>query len=124
MEINIKVPKGGSCVQAKEQLEVIEWQKPSDIPKVTDKNDIITHKNAPVEITLTGSYPDSTAAKFSIASKPSNGCLDTTDLPMGKVTYTRNTDYTGPDSFQFKVNYGKAGSNIATVKITGNEATQ
>lgn len=75
-------------------------------------------------ITLTGSDPDSgpDALTYEVTSLPSNGTLDTNSLP--NVTYTPNATYSGPDSFEFKVNDGLADSAPATVSITVKEAGQ
>ncbi len=51
------------------------------------------------------------------ASGPTNGAL-TLNNASGSFTYVPNADFTGPDTFTYKVNDGTADSNEATVTIT------
>ena len=57
---------------------------------------------------------------YSIVKQPSHGTL--TGTPPS-VTYKPASGYTGSDSFTFKVNDGKADSNIATISITISSST-
>ncbi len=51
-------------------------------------------------------------------TNPSHGTLSNVNQDTGVVTYTPNQDFTGDDSFTFKVNDGKTdSSNTATVNI-------
>ena len=52
---------------------------------------------------------------YTIVAQPSHGRLSGTPPA---VTYTPNANYNGTDSFTFKANDGKIGSNIAAVSIT------
>lgn len=78
---------------------------------------VSTEYNTPLEITLTATDQDNDKLVYSLVTPPASGTL-TAALP--KVTYTPKDKYHGQDSFTFKVNDGKADSNIATVKITIN----
>jgi DNA-binding beta-propeller fold protein YncE len=90
---------------------------PNNIPKAESQK-AITGENKPVDITLKGIDSDNTdTLTFFIDSEPLNGQLSKINLNSGKVTYTPATNFTGKDSFAFKVNDGKADSNIATVSI-------
>jgi hypothetical protein len=72
----------------------------------------------PVTIILKATDQDqNTNLKAIIVSPPHHGRLSGVDQATGKVTYTPNNNYFGDDSFTYKVNDGKADSNIATVKI-------
>ena len=53
-----------------------------------------------------------------IVSGPANGALSLLNTNTGAVTYTPNTNYTGSDSFTFRVNDGQANSGTATVSLT------
>ena len=66
-------------------------------------------------ITLTGSDVDGDALTSAIVSSPSHGSLSGTPP---NVTYTPATDYTGGDSFTFKVNDGRVDSAPAIVSVT------
>jgi len=70
-----------------------------------------TNKN----ITLGASDPDGNALVYTIVSNPTNGILTGTGA---NITYSPNANYTGPDSFTFRVNDGLINSNTATVSIT------
>ena len=68
---------------------------------------------------LNASDADGNPLTFTI-NQPANGTV-TGDGP--NVTYTPNSDFTGTDSFTFKVNDSLVDSNLATVTITVNEPT-
>jgi hypothetical protein len=87
-------------------------------PMAKDQPDVKTNKTTTVGITLQATDPDPNAKlQAQILSQPQHGKLGDVDQATGKVTYTPNPDYTGDDSFTFKVNDGKADSNTATVTI-------
>ena len=87
-------------------------------PSATDQS-ITTNHNTPVKITLAGSDPDQNdTLTAAIVTNPSHGTLGNIDQNTGIVTYTPNPNFTGDDSFTFKVNDGKTdSSNTATVNI-------
>ena len=82
---------------------------------VANPQTVFTNKNPPIDITLTGSDPESSPLTFSIDTVPPNGGLSGTPP---NVTYTPNLNFAGPDSFTFKVNDGAQDSAPATVSIT------
>jgi len=75
-----------------------------------------TNEATPVQITLNATDPDGDTMTYSIGSGPSNGTLGT--ISGNKVVYTPNANYTGIDSFSFRVNDGNGDSNTAMVTIT------
>ena len=88
-----------------------------------------TPKNTAKTFNIGGSDPETCDLVFTIVTGPANGALSVpSDLPCAagtpntdtyQVTYTPATDYTGPDSFTFKVTDGAAlDSAPATVNIT------
>ena len=86
-------------------------------PSAIDQS-ITTNTNTPVDITLAGSDPDKKdSLTAAIVTTPSHGTLGNINQVTGIVTYTPNQDFTGDDSFSFKVNDGKIDSNKATVNI-------
>ncbi len=89
---------------------------PSNDPPFADPQDVTTNEDVAVAITLTGSDPDGDPLTYSIVSGPANGI--TTWSAPNIVTYTPDPDFWGSDSFMFKVNDGRADSNVATVTIT------
>ncbi|MFN8487764.1 MAG: Ig-like domain-containing protein [Caldilineaceae bacterium] len=84
-------------------------------PPVANDQSVTTAQNTAVNITLTASDADNDPLTYSIVSNPSHGGLS--GAPPN-LTYTPNAGFSGSDSFTFKVNDGKADSNIATVNIT------
>src|SRR5207249_824905 len=81
-------------------------------PPVANVQSAITDQDVSKAITLTGSDPDGDPISFIIVSNPSHGSLSGT-LP--NLTYKPVANYTGTDSFTFKVNDGLADSPAATV---------
>jgi hypothetical protein len=77
-----------------------------------------TNNRIPVTIIQKATDQDqNTNLQAIIVSPPHHGRLSGIDQATGKVTYTPNNNYFGDDSFAYKVNDGKADSNMATVKI-------
>ena len=72
-------------------------------------------------ITLTGNDPAGLSLTFSIVTGPSHGTLgavSSTGPNSAEVTYTPNSNYTGPDNFSYKATSGSQTSSPATVSIT------
>jgi hypothetical protein len=84
-------------------------------PVAYDSNVTINEYN-PVEITLNATDPDSDTITYSIGSGPSNGTLGT--IIGNTVVYTPDVNYTGEDSFSFRVHDGNLPSKFATVTVT------
>lgn len=91
----------------------IEVTPVNDAP-VADPQNVTTVEDTPLPITLTGSDVDGDDITFTVVGIPLNGTLTGTGA---NVTYTPNLDYTGPDSFTFKVNDGTIDSDVVTVNI-------
>jgi cellulose biosynthesis protein BcsQ len=65
-------------------------------------------------VNLKGSDPDGDTIVYSVVRSPSHGTLDGTPP---NLTYIPNKNFSGPDSFIFKVNDGTADSALSTVSI-------
>jgi hypothetical protein len=85
------------------------------VPPTALAQSALVMKNQPGEIVLTGSDLENDPLTFQIVSLPANGSLSGT-APY--VTYTPDTNFTGADSFTFRVTDGGAWSIPATVSIT------
>jgi chitodextrinase len=66
-------------------------------------------------ITLVGNDVDGNPLTYTVVAMPTKGTLTGT---APNVTYTPAADYTGGDSFTFRVNDGTVNSSTATVSIT------
>ena len=87
---------------------------------VANNQNVAAVKNTAKSITLTASDSDANKLTYSITKQPAHGTLSGT-IPV--LTYTPASGYTGSDSFTFKVNDGKADSNIATISISISAST-
>ncbi|MFC1727572.1 tandem-95 repeat protein [Patescibacteria group bacterium] len=90
----------------------------NDIPTANDGS-ATASEDGLVGITLTGSDIDGDTLTYSVVDSPINGTLGS--VVGDKVTYTPNANYTGSDSFTFKINDGSIDSDPATISITVNE---
>lgn len=88
----------------------------NDAPTVPATQSISTAFNTAVSITLNaGTDVDGDALTYSAVTTPANGGLTCS----GRVcTFTPTSTFSGTTSFTYKVNDGRADSNLATVSIT------
>ena len=77
-----------------------------------------TDEDSSITITLEGIDIDGDSLQYGIVSEPTSGLLG--NISGSTVTYTPNLNYSGTDSFSYKVNDGESDSNIASVTITIN----
>jgi len=86
----------------------------NDAP-IADAQAVQVVEDTPTAVMLTGSDVDADALTYVIVTAPSQGTV--TGVGAGR-TYTPNLDFTGSDSFTFKVNDGNLDATAATVSIT------
>ena len=84
---------------------------------VATSNSTSTSEDQSRSITLAGTDSDGDPLTFSIVTSPGNGTLTGT---VPNVTYRPNTNFSGSDSFTFRVNDGRTNSATATISITVN----
>lgn len=96
------------------------WTAATNHPPVANDASVTTPQDTAVATTLTATDADSDPLTYAVVTGPTHGTLSGT---APNLTYTPNAGYTGPDSFTFKANDGKADSNTATVSITVTPAT-
>lgn len=92
----------------------------SEYPVANEASYTMT-KNTTLNKNLTGSDPESDPLTFEIVEQVKNGTLTLDDAQTGAFTYTPNTDFTGTDTFTFKVSDSENQSLPATVTITVGE---
>jgi len=86
-----------------------------EIPPVARDDNVATDEDSSVSITLEGYDANEDELTYAIVTNPSHGKLSGT---VPNVSYTPNPDFSGTDSFTFKVNDKTADSNAATISIT------
>ncbi len=87
---------------------------PNHVP-MADLQSVTTAEDTPTVINLTGSDPDGDTVVYSVVTVPSHGSLSGT---APNLTYSPNKNFSGPDSFTFKVNDGTVDSALTTVAVT------
>ncbi|MDX1680431.1 MAG: Ig-like domain-containing protein [Akkermansiaceae bacterium] len=83
---------------------------------VANNQSVNVFYNTAETISLSASDPDGNPLSYSIVSNPGSGSLGA--VSGSNVTYTPNTNFSGSDSFTFRVHDGQAYSNTATVSVT------
>jgi hypothetical protein len=86
----------------------------NDPPKANDDS-VTIQEDTLAPITLSGSDLDGDPLTYSVLTGPCHGCLNGT---APNLIYTPKANFSGLDSFTFKVNDGTADSDVATVSIT------
>jgi hypothetical protein len=76
---------------------------------------VAADEDLPKIITLTASEVDGDNLTLIVVDQPENGDLSNITWPT--LTYTPSPEYSGADSFTFKVNDGTSDSNVATVNL-------
>jgi hypothetical protein len=90
--------------------EEVDNQPPTAITQ-----SVTVQYNTPLNITLSGSDPETSALEFTVVDQPTHGTLTGT---APNLTYTPTTGYQGADSFRFVVSDGELVSGEATVSLT------
>jgi hypothetical protein len=75
------------------------------------------NQNGSVNIQLLGSDPDNNPLQYIVTQAPAHGIV-TLNVQTGAASYAPTADYSGSDSFKYKVNDGLCDSAEATVSIT------
>ena len=78
---------------------------------------LVTDEDKNFNITLVGEDEDGDTLTYIVVENPSHGTLSGT---APNLLYTPNENYSGTDSFTYKVNDGSVDSVIATINITIN----
>ncbi len=103
---------GDGTVTNNDTVAVTVNAAPTATPQSTS-----TNEDTGKAIMLSGIDPSDEPLTYSLVTQPSHGILTGT-LP--NLTYTPSSNYTGNDSFTFKVNDGLQDSPAATIAVTVN----
>jgi uncharacterized repeat protein (TIGR01451 family) len=90
----------------------------TNITPIATPQAVTTFENTSLPIILTGTDPANHPLTFIITVAPTNGVLTLLNTNTGTLTYVPNTNYTGADSFAFRVNNGLVIGTNAIVAIT------
>ena len=82
---------------------------------VATAQSVTTDEDTAKAITLAGTDVEGSTLTYTVLTQPTKGALSGL---APALTYTPTANYTGPDSFTFKVNDGTADSAVALVSIT------
>jgi VCBS repeat-containing protein len=88
----------------------------TNTPPVADSLSVQGLEDQPLQGTLSGSDADGDSLIYSLVNQPQKGTVSIS--PSGQFTYVPAANENGNDSFAFKVNDGKADSNIGVVSVT------
>jgi VCBS repeat-containing protein len=86
-------------------------------PPVAENDTATTDEDTPTDIAVLANDTDDDGDPLTIASV-SNPAHGSAVVASGKVNYTPNANYNGPDSFSYTVSDGNGGTDTATVSIT------
>ncbi len=92
---------------------------PANHAPVTKNQSVTVVENSKLTINLDATDADNDALKLSIITQPRHGTLVFSQNSL-VVEYQPSQNYTGSDSFRFRVNDGKANSNTSKVNVTVN----
>ena len=89
----------------------------NDVPTANNSS-VMTHEDKPVSIRLMGNDPDGDLLTYILVKGPARGSLKGMAGKSPKLSYTPKENFSGTDSFTYKVSDKTAESAVATVLIT------
>jgi len=92
----------------------------ANTPPIAEASSVTIQENTLKSITIAGSDENGDQLIYSVVTGPEHGKLSGTGP---NLTYNPETNFLGSDSFSFKVNDGKADSDVAVVSIEVISAT-
>lgn len=110
----------GDSLAQNEGLNVVNT--PINYSPIADAQEISVQSGLESDIVLTGIDANGDTLVFSIVANPPHGTLSGLNASTGTVTYRSAANFTGADSFTFKVNDGIADSDPATVTVNAASA--
>jgi len=104
---------------------VVANESSNNAPTAFSQNTSVSINNQ-LNITLIGEDTDNDPIQFEIVSSPADATLNNFDSAKGTVTYSPEMNYTGNDSFSFKVEDDRgfeSNNAIVSVDVTENNQT-
>jgi VCBS repeat-containing protein len=119
----LRVSDGKETVEWKMVIEVKEVPPAPNTKPIAKAQSVMMDEDQEQVIMLAGTDADGNALSYVIVSQPVSGKLvkQAGDLTGTKYVYTPNGNYSGNDSFTFKVNDGTLDSLAGTVSIMVHE---
>lgn len=95
----------------------------SSVPQapVANSDTVSTLKNVVTPINVLANDIHGTLSAITVTELPTNGTIQVNGV--GNITYTPNTNFTGNDTFKYKLVDNVGTSNVATVSIAVNQPT-
>jgi hypothetical protein len=117
---------GGEVNQESQNQTASNESTSTNQSPIAHDQELSTDANMDIDITLTGEDIDNDPIQFEIVSNPTDATLNDFDNAKGTVTYSPEMNYTGNDSFSFKVidDKGVESKNaMVSVEVTENNQT-
>lgn len=114
VEGRLKISRDGNLLFATVAGGVRYIRLNNTVPTANSQS-VNTTEDTSVGVTLSGSDPGGDPLTYVVAANPAHGILSGT---APNLTYAPAANYSGPDSFTFKVNDGDLDSSTATVSIS------
>ncbi|MEX0921115.1 MAG: putative Ig domain-containing protein [Candidatus Pacearchaeota archaeon] len=118
--VTVEVSDGKDSTTQTFTIDVLDTETSENNVPVSENLSVVTDFETAVTIALEATDEDGDVLVFEIVEGPNDGSLSSFDSNEGTVTYTPDTDFSGPDTFTFRTNDGEDYSNVATVSITVN----
>ena len=122
--ITINVTDNGAPTQSDSEVITVVVTNVNRAP-VANSGAAAANEDQAYNGTMSANDADGDALSYALVSSAVNGSVVITNAATGAFSYTPNGNFSGSDSFTFKVNDGSVDSNIATVSInvaTANDA--
>jgi hypothetical protein len=103
----------GAANSANATISISVSPAPNTTPVAIAQN-VSMAEDASLGVMLAGTDGDGDTLTYTVVSQPAHGTLNGT---APNLSYAPATNYTGSDSFTFRVNDGEANSSVATVAI-------
>lgn len=98
-------------------LTIVISAPPNQAPSAADVP-VSTNEDIAVSGMLSGSDPDNDPLTYSRVTEPAHGSISSFNATTGAFTYTPSANFSGSDSFQYRVSDGSLQSSVAMVTLS------